>query len=166
MPHAYPSEFRDGAVALIKAGRSVAQTAIDLEIAQTTIYMWIKQNRIDRVELPGVTTSESKEFRAARRLRVADWHVVFAEAVDVSVRFSDAIGCADGADEGVGEYRKLGEHSFLAENVTHSYSNVALRVDFLRGGGVGIPTLPFCLPSTSVSSRIPSRTPSDISRTK
>jgi transposase len=67
MPRAYPSEFRERALALVKAGRSVVQTASDLEITQATIYAWIKQERIDRGERPGVTTKESKELRVARR---------------------------------------------------------------------------------------------------
>jgi transposase len=48
MPRAYPSEFRQRAIALVKSGRSVTQTAIDLEITQSTVYLWIKQDRIDR----------------------------------------------------------------------------------------------------------------------
>ena len=67
MPRAYPSEFRQRALALIKAGRSVAQTAIDLEITQATIYARIKQDRIDRGDRPGVTTKESRELRVVRR---------------------------------------------------------------------------------------------------
>ena len=67
MQRAYPSKFRERALALVKAGRSVAHTAIDFEITQATIYAWIKQDRIDRGERQGVTTKESKELRAARR---------------------------------------------------------------------------------------------------
>ena len=67
MPRAYPSEFRQRAIALVKSGRSVAQTALDLEITQATIYGWVKQDRIDRGELPGRTTTESKELRKANR---------------------------------------------------------------------------------------------------
>jgi transposase len=67
MPRAYPSEFRQRAIALVKSGRSITQTAIGLEITQATIYGWIKQDRIDRGELPGRTTSESKELRKANR---------------------------------------------------------------------------------------------------
>ena len=37
---------------------------------QTTIYNWLKHDRIDRGEIPGVSTQESKELtRARRRIR-------------------------------------------------------------------------------------------------
>ena len=70
MPRAYPGEFRRRAVALVTAGRSVAQVAIDLEVTDASIYKWIKQDKIDRGELPGRTTVESQELlRARRRIR-------------------------------------------------------------------------------------------------
>jgi transposase-like protein len=67
MPRSYPAEFRRRAIALVKSGRSVTQTALDLEVTQATIYAWIKQDRIDRGEIPGRTTEESTELRKARR---------------------------------------------------------------------------------------------------
>lgn len=70
MPRAYPAEFRRRAIALVKAGRSVAQVASDLEVTEAAIYNWIKQAKIDAGELPGRTTVESKELvRANRRIR-------------------------------------------------------------------------------------------------
>jgi transposase-like protein len=47
--------------------RTVAKTAIDLDIKEATIYAWIKQDRVDRGEIPGCTTEESKETRRAKR---------------------------------------------------------------------------------------------------
>ena len=41
MPRPYPPEFRRRAIALVKSGRTVAKTAIDLDITQATIYAWI-----------------------------------------------------------------------------------------------------------------------------
>jgi len=67
MPRAYPAEFRRRAIALGKSGRSVAQTAVDLEVTPATIYHLIKQGRIDRSEIPGRTTEESRELRRAHR---------------------------------------------------------------------------------------------------
>jgi transposase-like protein len=67
MPRAYPPEYRRRAIALVKSGRTVAQTAHDLEITQATIYNWIKQDQIDRGERAGRTTAESKELRKANR---------------------------------------------------------------------------------------------------
>lgn len=67
MPRSYPAEFRQRAVAPVRAGQSVTSTAADLGITDTCLYNWVKQDRIDRGELPGVTTSESRELRKARR---------------------------------------------------------------------------------------------------
>jgi transposase-like protein len=67
MPHAYPSEFRRRAIALVEAGQSVAKTASDLGVTQTTLYNWVKQDKIDRGLVPGRTTTESKDLRRARK---------------------------------------------------------------------------------------------------
>lgn len=67
MPRRYPDEFRQRAVSLVRSGQTVAQTASDLEITQTCLYNWLKQDRIDRGEIPGKTTVESRELRKARR---------------------------------------------------------------------------------------------------
>jgi transposase-like protein len=67
MPRAYLTEFRQRAVALVRSGQSVAKTAADLEITQTALYNWLKQDRIDRGEIPGTTTLESRELRKAQR---------------------------------------------------------------------------------------------------
>jgi len=67
MPRRYPDEFRQRAVALVRAGASVPKTADDLGITSTCLYNWIKQDRIDRGEIPGTTTTESRALRKARR---------------------------------------------------------------------------------------------------
>lgn len=67
MPRAYPAEFRARAVALVRAGKEQRQTAADLGIHPVTLAKWVRQDRIDRGELPGTSTSESAELRAARR---------------------------------------------------------------------------------------------------
>jgi transposase-like protein len=54
MPTSYPAEFRRRAIALVRSGWSVTKTAHDLDITTTTIYNWVKQDRIDRGEIPGV----------------------------------------------------------------------------------------------------------------
>ena len=51
----------------MRSGGSVTKTAHDLDITYPTIYNWIKQDRIDRGVIPGVTTKESKELVKARR---------------------------------------------------------------------------------------------------
>lgn len=67
MPRAYPAEFRQRAVSLVRAGESVSKTAADLGITDTCLYNWVRQDKIDRGEIPGVTSTEARELRQARR---------------------------------------------------------------------------------------------------
>ena len=67
MPRAYPAEFRARAVALVRAGKEQKQTATELGIHPVTLSKWVKQDRIDRGEIAGLSTRESAELRAARR---------------------------------------------------------------------------------------------------
>ena len=67
MPRAYPAEFRARAVALVRAGKEQKQTATELGIHPVTLSKWVKQDRIDRGEMVGVSSAESVELRAARR---------------------------------------------------------------------------------------------------
>ena len=71
MPRAYPTEFRQRAVALVRSGQSVPKTAVDLGITSTALYNWVKQDRVDRGQIAGVTTQESRELRKAHR-RIRD----------------------------------------------------------------------------------------------
>jgi transposase-like protein len=68
VPRPYPPEFRARAIALVRSGKQVKQqTAYELGISAGCLHDWIKQDRIDRGELPGKTTVESVELRAARK---------------------------------------------------------------------------------------------------
>lgn len=67
MPRAYPPEFRARAIALVRAGKPQKQTAHELDIHPVTLSKWVRQDKIDRGEMPGVSSSESAELRAARR---------------------------------------------------------------------------------------------------
>lgn len=67
MPRPYPREFRARAVALVRSGKQVKQTAYELGISAGCLHNWVRQDQIDRGERPGVTTSESGELRAARK---------------------------------------------------------------------------------------------------
>jgi len=58
MPKSYPPEFRRKVLDLLAAGRSVTEVAEDLGISGACIYNWRKQDRIDRGELPGLSTPE------------------------------------------------------------------------------------------------------------
>jgi transposase-like protein len=49
----------------VAAGRSVAQVAADLDVSAQAIYNWRRQERIDRGELAGMTSSEHGELGAA-----------------------------------------------------------------------------------------------------
>lgn len=63
VPRAYPPEFRARAIALLRAGKPQKQTAHELDIHPVTLSKWVKQDRIDRGEIPGVSTTESAELR-------------------------------------------------------------------------------------------------------
>lgn len=71
MPKAYTPEFRRKVLDLLKAGRTVAQVAFDLQISEQTIYGWRRQDLIDSGQLPGLSSSENAELVAARR-RIAE----------------------------------------------------------------------------------------------
>ena len=71
MPRSYPPEFRRKVLALLKAGRTVAQLANDLQISDQTIYTWRRQEAIDTGRLPGITSTDHAELTVARR-RIAE----------------------------------------------------------------------------------------------
>ena len=66
MPRPYPPEFRARAIALVREGRQVKQTAADLGIHPVTLHSWLCQDDIDQGRRPGRSTQESAELRAAR----------------------------------------------------------------------------------------------------
>lgn len=63
----YPPEFRRKVLDLVESGRSVAAVAHDLGISEQSIYVWRRQDRIDRGLIPGTTSKENAELTAARR---------------------------------------------------------------------------------------------------
>ena len=67
MPRPWPPKFRARAVALVRSGKQVKQTAYELGISAGCLHTWVRQDQIDRGERPGVSTSESVELRAARK---------------------------------------------------------------------------------------------------
>ncbi len=67
MPKRYPPEFRERVLALVHAGRSVAQVAADLEVSQSAVYKWRDQELIDTGARPGLSSMQSMELVAARR---------------------------------------------------------------------------------------------------
>jgi transposase-like protein len=63
----YPAEFRRRALDLVAAGKPVADVARLLEVSDQSISSWRRQELIDRGELPGLSSEEREELRAARR---------------------------------------------------------------------------------------------------
>ena len=56
---------------MLKAGRTVAQVAHDLQISDQTIYTWRRQSLVDAGQEPGLTSVEKAELSSARR-RIAE----------------------------------------------------------------------------------------------
>jgi transposase-like protein len=67
MPKPYPAEFRARAVALVKSGRRVSDVAYDLEVSAGGLSNWVRQDRIDRGEIQGTSTTENTQLHAARK---------------------------------------------------------------------------------------------------
>ena len=63
----YPPEFRRRVLDLVESGRSVVHVARDLQISQQTIYVWRRQDRIDRGEQDGLTSDEQTRLRELER---------------------------------------------------------------------------------------------------
>jgi transposase-like protein len=67
MPRPYPPEFRQRALDLVRSGRPVPEVAHVLGIAESCLYRWKKQDRIDRGLESGTSRAESAELVAARQ---------------------------------------------------------------------------------------------------
>ena len=63
----YPPEFRRRVLDLLAAGRRPTDLARDLGISSQTVYVWRRQEQIDRGEIPGLTSAERTELAAARQ---------------------------------------------------------------------------------------------------
>lgn len=83
----YPPEFRRKVLDLLAAGRTVADVARDLQISPESIYAWRRQDRIDRGEVPGLSSLEKSELVVARR-RIAQLEAEIA----VHRRASELLG--------------------------------------------------------------------------
>nr|WP_256363821.1 transposase [Kocuria sp. SM24M-10] len=64
MPRPCPPEFRARAIALVREGRQVKQTAADLGIHPVTLHSWLRQDDIDQGRRPGRSTQEPIAARA------------------------------------------------------------------------------------------------------
>ena len=54
-------------IELAPAGTKVAQLATTFGMTEATIYNWLRQERIDRGEIPGTSTDMALDLAAARR---------------------------------------------------------------------------------------------------
>lgn len=63
----YPAEFRRRVVDLLAAGRKVADVARDLGISEQAVYLWRRQEQIDRGLAPGLSTGDRAELVAAQQ---------------------------------------------------------------------------------------------------
>jgi transposase len=76
MPRPYPAEFRLRAVALVRSGKTITATASELGISTGCLHGWVRQDRVDHGELPGMTTAEHAELvRSKRRIRELETEV-------------------------------------------------------------------------------------------
>jgi transposase-like protein len=83
MPRKYTPEVRRQVVELARAGTKVKQLASTFQMSEPTIYNWLKQDRIDRGEAEGATTSQQLELAAAkRRIRQLETELAIARKVN------------------------------------------------------------------------------------
>ena len=67
MPRRYPPEIRRQVVELARAGTRVKQLAATFGMSEAIIYVWLRQDQIDRGEIEGVSTDQAMELAAAKR---------------------------------------------------------------------------------------------------
>jgi transposase len=67
MPRRYPPEVRRQVVELARSGTKVAQLSEVFGVSEASIYNWLRQDRIDRGEIEGVSSDQALELAAARR---------------------------------------------------------------------------------------------------
>jgi transposase len=67
MPSRYPVGVRRQVVELARTGMKVSRLSGTFGMTQASIYSWLKQDRIDRGEAPGLSTEGQMELAAAKR---------------------------------------------------------------------------------------------------
>jgi transposase InsO family protein len=72
----------------VRAGRSVAEVAESVDVPQSTVFRWVRQDRIDRGELAGTSTTENAQLRGARR-RIAELEAELATVKRASELFAE-----------------------------------------------------------------------------
>jgi transposase len=74
----YPPAFRRKVLDLVEAGRPIAEVAKALGISAQSVSSWRRQDRIDKGLLPGLSSHEHDELRAARQRRIAQLEIELA----------------------------------------------------------------------------------------
>jgi transposase len=125
MPAAKPPEFRRRAVELARQReKPIAQIARDLEIAETCLRRWMKQDDVDAGRIEGVSTDERAELvRLRRELRVAQMEIEIlkrARADSTGQRNSAAASLS----AGVSKFRVLRGREFSFAAITSRSSCV------------------------------------------
>ena len=83
MPRRYSQEIRRQVLELARAGTRVAQLSSTFGMTETTIYNWIKQDKIDQGELDGLSTDQALELTAAKkRIRQLETELAVARKVN------------------------------------------------------------------------------------
>jgi transposase-like protein len=83
MPRRYPPEVRRQVVELARSGTKVAQLAEVFGVSEASIYTWLKQERIDRGEIDGLSTDQALGLAAAkRRIRQLETELAVARKVN------------------------------------------------------------------------------------
>jgi transposase len=79
----YAPEIRRQVVELARAGTRVKQIASTFGMTDATIYNWLRQEKIDRGELDGLSTDQALELAAAkRRIRQLETELAVARKVN------------------------------------------------------------------------------------
>lgn len=63
----YPPEYKRRVLDLVRSGRPVTQLAREFSLPEGTIFRWMRQAKIDRGQIEGVTTDEKAELARLRR---------------------------------------------------------------------------------------------------
>ena len=52
MPRSYAPQFRAMVVDQVRNGKRVAEVAASVELCEATVFRWVRQDKIDRGEMP------------------------------------------------------------------------------------------------------------------
>jgi transposase-like protein len=88
MPRRYPPEIRRQVVELARAGTRVKQLAATFGMSEAAVYLWLKQEQIDRGGIDGQSTDQAMELAAAKR-RIAQLETELAVSRKVNEIFLD-----------------------------------------------------------------------------